>query len=260
MNSLMSMRIMCFSRCRTGNSPAPCTARSCPTPVGPRNRNEPVGRFGSDRPARAADRVGHRGRSPRLAGPTRARAPLPCAAACRARPASSWTPGCRWRHHLGDFSAPTLGTQQLGLAACGVLPASPLRLLRLLFQLRQLAVLQLGHLRKSPLRLSSSISADLPRLISSLTWALPCQLAFRPRFLRGRRTSRSSAISSFGVGPGASSARLSFFTASRSIFSWMMRRSRLSITSGGVDFHLDRERAASSIRSMALSGRKRSVM
>ena len=31
-----------------------------PTPVGPRNRNEPTGRFGSPSPARAPDRAGDR--------------------------------------------------------------------------------------------------------------------------------------------------------------------------------------------------------
>jgi len=41
------------ARRRTGTRRAPWRARSLPTPVGPRNRNEPVGRSGSDTPARA---------------------------------------------------------------------------------------------------------------------------------------------------------------------------------------------------------------
>ena len=52
MYSDMSMRIMLFS------SPKSASARALhssvlPTPVGPRKMNEPMGRFGSFRPARA---------------------------------------------------------------------------------------------------------------------------------------------------------------------------------------------------------------
>ena len=55
-------------------------------------------------------------------------------------------------------------------------------------------------------------------------------------------------------------ASLSFFSASRSIFSWMIRRSRFSISSGLDSTSMRIRLAASSIRSIALSGRKRSVM
>src|SRR4029453_2608553 len=86
MNSLMSTRIRWSSL--SNRKPASALQSSVlPTPVGPRKRNEPVGRFGADRPererrdawggekkdgagrpvrvrqarARAADRVGDRG-------------------------------------------------------------------------------------------------------------------------------------------------------------------------------------------------------
>jgi len=52
----------------------------------------------------------------------------------------------------------------------------------------------------------------------------------------------------------------SFLTASRSILSWMMRRSSLSIDSGLESISILMRAAASSIKSIALSGRKRSVM
>ena len=52
----------------------------------------------------------------------------------------------------------------------------------------------------------------------------------------------------------------SFFRASRSIFNWMMRRSSSSISSGLESTSMRMRLAASSIRSMALSGKKRSVM
>ena len=53
---------------------------------------------------------------------------------------------------------------------------------------------------------------------------------------------------------------VSFFSASRSIFSWMMRRSSSSSASGLESTCIRSRDAASSMRSIALSGRKRSVM
>ncbi|CFO10122.1 Uncharacterised protein [Bordetella pertussis] len=53
---------------------------------------------------------------------------------------------------------------------------------------------------------------------------------------------------------------VSFLTASRSILSWMMRRSSRSITSGLESISMRMRAPASSIRSIALSGRNRSVM
>ena len=51
---------------------------------------------------------------------------------------------------------------------------------------------------------------------------------------------------------------LSLPSASRSIFNWMIRRSSVSISSGFDSTSIRNRDAASSIRSMALSGRKRS--
>ncbi|CFP62729.1 Uncharacterised protein [Bordetella pertussis] len=51
MNSLMSMRIMCSSESNRKSARARVSS-VLPTPVGPRNRNEPYGRDGSARPAR----------------------------------------------------------------------------------------------------------------------------------------------------------------------------------------------------------------
>ena len=55
-------------------------------------------------------------------------------------------------------------------------------------------------------------------------------------------------------------ASLSFFSASCSIFSWMIARSISSSSSGFESTCMRRRDAASSTRSIALSGRKRSVM
>ena len=117
-------------------------------------------------------------------------------------------------------------------------------------------------LLKSPVRLSFSIwKRSLS--ISSLRAAEPCAAAFsavqissRSAYSRPRRTISSSMRPMRRCEASSVSRR----TASRSIFSWMMRRSSLSITSGLESISIFTFAAASSIRSMALSGRKRSVM
>jgi hypothetical protein len=93
-------------------------------------------------------------------------------------------------------------------------------------------------------------------------WALPmrsfsdCQAWVS----EAERSSRSD--SSFSSVPRRSrdAESLSFFKASRSILSWMMRRSSSSSSSGLESTCIRTRAAASSTRSMALSGRKRSVM
>ena len=56
------------------------------------------------------------------------------------------------------------------------------------------------------------------------------------------------------------SGSFSFFSASRSISSWSFFRSKASISSGALSRAMRRRAAASSMRSMALSGRRLSVM
>ena len=51
MNSLMSMRTIASVESNR-NSASALHSSVLPTPVGPKNRNEPFGRFGSDNPAR----------------------------------------------------------------------------------------------------------------------------------------------------------------------------------------------------------------
>ena len=51
MYSDMSMRTIARSSSKR-NSASVRASSVLPTPVGPRNRNEPIGRFGSDSPAR----------------------------------------------------------------------------------------------------------------------------------------------------------------------------------------------------------------
>ncbi len=101
------------------------------------------------------------------------------------------------------------------------------------------------------------------RSISSLMWAAPCTTAFSA-FQTSSRSEYS--FSSLRISSSSMDRRFldassfSFFTASRSILSWISRRSSLSMDSGLESISILMRAAASSIRSMALSGRKRSVM
>ncbi len=92
---------------------------------------------------------------------------------------------------------------------------------------------------------------------------VPCIAAFSAFQISSRSEYSFSSPASFS---SSSSRRLleassdSFFRASRSILSWMMRRSSLSIDSGFESISMRMREAASSIRSMALSGSWRSLM
>ena len=89
------------------------------------------------------------------------------------------------------------------------------------------------------------------------TWAFSAfQISSRSAYSRSS-LAISSSISARRLREASS---FSFFTASRSIFSWIIRRSSLSISSGLESISILMRAAASSIRSIALSGRKRSVM
>ena len=101
------------------------------------------------------------------------------------------------------------------------------------------------------------------RSISSLTLAEPWAWAFSAFQISSRSAaSRSSLAISSSIRPMRliEASSFSLRTASRSIFSWISRRSSLSIASGLESISILILAAASSMRSMALSGRKRSVM
>ncbi|MNS73090.1 hypothetical protein D3C72_1065200 [compost metagenome] len=113
-----------------------------------------------------------------------------------------------------------------------------------------------------PLRCSSAISARTLSISSLMAW-VPCTAAFSAFQISSKSLySRCSFSSSSSMTPRRrlEASSVSFLTASRSIFNWMMRRSSLSITSGLESISMRMRAPASSIRSMALSGRKRSVM
>jgi hypothetical protein len=126
----------------------------------------------------------------------------------------------------------------------------------------QRAVLQLGELVELSLALQvGHLQRSLS--ISSLMWAEPCTWAFSAFQISSRSRTRARAWRSRPRSDREAlleASSFSFFTASRSIFSWIRRRSSLSMTSGLESISILMRAAASSIRSMALSGRKRSVM
>ena len=110
-------------------------------------------------------------------------------------------------------------------------------------------------------RAFSSSSFSFSR--SSLIVEAPCSEAFslfqtssRSAYSRSSPPSVSSSVARrFFV-----ASSFSFFSATCSIFSWMMRRSSLSSSSGFESISMRMRAAASSIRSIALSGSCRSVM
>ncbi|MCY1442329.1 hypothetical protein D9M71_586940 [compost metagenome] len=115
---------------------------------------------------------------------------------------------------------------------------------------------------RSPLRRAASSSW---RDCSIFCWicAEPCTSAFSEAQISSRseysRSSRSISSVSFSKRFFAASSS-SFFSACDSTFSWIRRRSRRSSTSGLESISMRMRLAASSIRSMALSGSWRSVM
>ena len=132
----------------------------------------------------------------------------------------------------------------------------------LALELRDLAVGDLAGARQVALALRHlELVAQLVELLLQLL-ALGVLLLLRlPRAVSSADCCSSSA-SSFSSSARRSFEALSvsFLSASRSILSCMMRRSSSSIASGLESITMRLRAAASSIRSIALSGRKRSVM
>jgi hypothetical protein len=135
-------------------------------------------------------------------------------------------------------------------------------LTRAALELGQLAVLDLGDLVELALALqvrhlrAQLVDLGLDRGAALHRGLLGAQDLVEVGVLRSSR-SISSSIRSSRLREASS---VSFLTASRSILSWISRRSSRSIDSGLESISILMRAAASSIRSIALSGRKRSVM
>ncbi len=258
MYSDMSMRtIACSSSNR--NAASALVSSVLPTPVGPRNMNEPIGRFGSCKPARArrtavdtattascwpttrlADHVLHAQKLLALA--------LQHPVDRHAGPARDDLRDVIGRHRLLDH-------RRLAVARFDRS--------QLLLQLGDDAIGQLAGAREvaAALRLLELDAAlvelllELLRVAELVLLALP---AFGQRSANAPRGRRSPFRCAARRSLEASS--VSFFSASRSILSCIARRSISSSSSGLESTCILRRDAASSTRSIALSGRKRSVM
>ena len=264
MYSDMSMRTIALSSSKR-NSASAFAVSVLPTPVGPRKRKLPMGRFGSWSPLRA--RGARRWRPP--PPPAAGRSP-----AARSR-SSMWTSFCispsssrltgmcvQLRHHLrrcprrppppSRTGAPSVSSASLAcLLGDGLL------------QLRQRRRSAARRARlKSPRRSASACSL---RALSScsLSPLTSARAAFCASHCALRRVNFSLPSAS-SLSSCARRSRLmgsvSFFSPSRSISSCTTRR-RMSSSSVGMESISMRSLLhASSTRSMALSGRKRSAM
>ena len=170
MNSLMSMRTIASVESNR-NSASALHSSVLPTPVGPRNRNEPFGRFGSDKPARER----------RIASDT-------------ARTASSW-PTTRLMQrifhaqqflalafeHLADTGMPVQRATTSAISSAVTRCCSSvkpfcfgfLRGVQLFFQFWNFPILDFRDLREIAWRCAASMSARACS-ICSLIFVAPC--------------------------------------------------------------------------------------
>ena len=215
--------------------------------------------------AGAAHRGGDRARPPRPGRPRGCAAAPPCAAACPSRPPGAWRPGSRSSGRPRSAIASSV-TSSASSEPCSCWWALRRRrgLLELPVQPRQLAVAELGGAlevavalgplgglagapRSPPWRCGCGRSAPSPR----------CHDAFRPA-MRSLRLASSPSISARRC-PGGRRPR-SLASARFSISRRSAVRSSVSISVGSESISMRSCDAASSTRSIALSGRKRSVM
>ena len=263
MNSLMSMRTMASSVSKSSSARA-LHSSVLPTPVGPRNRKLPMGRCGSPRPGAVAPH-GVGDRADRVVLPDHALA-QPLFHVQQLFPFAL--------QQLRDGDVRPLG-DDLGDVARRDLLAAPAR--RSLLSARQ-AASRLGDAasavrRSSPYWIRAAFSRSPARWACSssvcLAWISCSRLlhGFRRSFARSP-TRPSAPILLLQLGqllldrlqPLAAGRVLFLPQASRSICICMMRRRSSSISAGIESFSIRSRLAASSTRSMALSGRKRSVM
>jgi Protein of unknown function (DUF3170). len=230
-----------------------------PTPVGPRNRNEPFGRRGSERPARSApDGVGHDAHGLVLTDD-----------ALRERLLHAQELLLLALEHLGDGNAGPLGDDfrdlllgDLVAHQARLLAFRFLRLRETLLELGDTAVLQLRHAAEIA-RATRGFELETRTLefLLDLRGALKGGLLGLPHFFEiGVFLLEELSVSSSAASLFFEASSSSFFSASCSILSWMMRRSRRSSASGLESISMRMRAAASSIRSIALSGSWRLVM
>ena len=245
------------------NSASARASSVLPTPVGPRKRKLPIGRLGSESPARER-------RSAFATASTASSWPI--TRSCRrssmwisfsTSPSISFETGIpvQRRDDLGDVllgrpprSAASRPRRARGSAAparrrsarargCRSTGASP--------RARGRSRARPARARRGPRRAARSRA-----LRASIASFSACQRAFSSEAVSLRSASSASIASRRAF----EASSFSPFSASRSISSCRMRRSTSSISTGEDSISIFSREAASSIRSIALSGRKRSAM
>ena len=264
MYSDMSIRTIACSESNM-NSASARASSVLPTPVGPMKRKRADRAVGVLQPgARAAQRVGHGLDGLVLADHALVQALLhvhellATSDSMQPRHGDARPAG----HHLGHVLVVDLLLEE---GAVG-LQLAQLRLLLAVtssLELGDLAVAQLGgalrgrrRARRARRRGGPAPGCSLAPRMASMASFSPCQCAFIS-FERSRRSASSRSIASRRATLASS---FSFFSAWCSISSCWMRRSTSSISSGIESISMRSREAASSIRSIALSGRKRSAM
>ncbi len=258
MNSDMSMRTIASS-VSNRNSASAFDNSVLPTPVGPRNRNEPLGRFGSESPARERRIASDTALTASSWPTTRFDSDSSIRSNFSRSPSSIFDTGMPV--HLETTSAISSSVTLLRTSVGALVSASCAAWMR--FSSSGIFPYCSSDMRaRSPARRAASKSRRA-RSSSSLMLAAPCTAAFSAFQVSSRSAySRSSApsCSSSASSRFFDASSVSFFSASRSILSCTMRRSRRSSSSGFESISMRIRDAASSIRSIALSGSCRSVM
>src|SRR5438093_1349913 len=261
MYSLMSMRTIAFSSSNR-NSASAFASSVLPTPVGPRNRNEPSGRFGSCMPARARRTAFATTVTASSCPTTRSCSRSSILRSFATSPSRSFVTGMPV--HFATTSAMSSGvTSSVSILRPFWSDASRSSAVRTSFsRLASVPYLSSAAFAKSAARSARSMSARIASRrpffsrISSIA-AFSCfqcarssdELSFssaRSRSSRARRSFEAWSVSRR--------------SASRSTSSWRMRRSTSSSSAGIESISIRSFDADSSTRSMALSGRNRSVM
>ncbi|MNQ97933.1 hypothetical protein D3C85_1136040 [compost metagenome] len=230
-----------------------------PTPVGPRKRKEPLGRLGSDSPARERRTALATATTASFWPITRWCSRPSIFSSLSRSPSSIFDTGMPV--HLDTTSAISSSVTLLRSSWFSLLPCWS-TICRLRSRSGITPYCSSAMRCRSPLRRAASISC---RACSIFCWicAEPCTSAFsdfqissRSAYSRSSLRMSSSSLARRFLAASSSS----FFSASRSIFNWIRRRSRRSRASGLESISMRMRLAASSIRSMALSGSFRSVM
>ena len=238
------------------NSASARASSVLPTPVGPRKTNEPIGRFGSCRPgARAPERVRDGLDGLVLADDALVQPLLHVDRASRSRPRAAATTGMPvQRATTSAMSSSSTSSLTIGSSA------GSRRARRAPSRAR--AARRSGsrpRAARSPCALGAlGLHAQLVDPLRDLLDAVERLLLLRPA--GGELVAALLRLGELALDRLAHLRRTPSPIAASSISSWRTRRSASSSSSGDESISIRSRDAASSTRSIALSGRKRSVM